>query len=65
MNVLWQQILKADPEYKPAPAYDKDQAKYDRMIVLPGGGWVTGEAAYYHYGRVDSPEPVTDASVGA
>src|SRR5690348_8299882 len=22
LNVLWQQILKADPEYKPAPAYD-------------------------------------------
>jgi predicted permease len=40
MNVLWQQILKADPEYKPAPAYDKGQPKYDRMIVLPGsGGW--------------------------
>jgi predicted permease len=40
MNVLWQQILKADPEYKPPAAYDKDSAKYDRMIVLPGsGGW--------------------------
>ena len=24
-NVLWQQILKADPEYKPPAAYDKDQ----------------------------------------
>ena len=40
LNVLWQQILKADPEYKPAPAYDTDQAKYNRMVVLPGsGGW--------------------------
>ena len=40
MNVLWQQILKADPEYKPPAAYDKDAAKYNSMIVLPGsGGW--------------------------
>lgn len=39
-NVLWQQILKADPEYKPAPAWDKNQDKYNRMVVLPGnGGW--------------------------
>jgi predicted permease len=39
-NVLWQQILKADPEYKPPPAWAKDQGKFDRMIVLPAsGGW--------------------------
>ena len=38
--MLWQQILKADPEYKPPAAYDKDAGKYNRMIVLPGsGGW--------------------------
>ncbi len=39
-NVLWQQILKADPEYKPPAAYNKDGAKFNRMIVLPAsGGW--------------------------
>ena len=39
-NVLWQQILKADPEYKPPAAYNKDGEKYNRMIVLPAsGGW--------------------------
>jgi predicted permease len=39
-NVLWQQILKADPEYKPPAAYDKDRGNFDRMVVLPGsGGW--------------------------
>jgi predicted permease len=40
LNVLWQQILKADPEYKPAPAYDKEFEAYNRMTVVPGsGGW--------------------------
>ncbi len=41
MNVLWQQILKADPEYKPAPAYAaKEREIYNRMVVLPAsGGW--------------------------
>ena len=40
LNVLWHQILKADPEYKPPKAYDKDAEKFNRMVVLPGsGGW--------------------------
>jgi predicted permease len=40
MNVLWQQILKADSEYKPAPAYAKDAERFNRIVVLPGsGGW--------------------------
>ena len=40
LNVLWQQILKADPEYKPPAAYDKEYAVYNRLVVLPGsGGW--------------------------
>ncbi len=40
LNVLWQQILKADPEYKPLPSYDKEFAVYNRMTVMPGsGGW--------------------------
>jgi predicted permease len=40
LNVLWQQILKTDPEYKPPAAYDKDATKYNSMTVLPGsGGW--------------------------
>ena len=39
-NVLWQQILKADPEYKPPAAYNKDGWKFNRMVVLSGsGGW--------------------------
>jgi predicted permease len=52
LNVLWQQILKADPEYKPAPAYDKDQAKYNRMIVLPASGG-------YSYFRNQFSKPLT------
>ncbi len=52
LNVLWQQILKADPEYKPAPAYDRDSEKYNRMIVLPGSaGW--------SYFRVRFSKPLT------
>ncbi|HEY1496595.1 MAG TPA: ABC transporter permease [Candidatus Solibacter sp.] len=40
LNVLWQQILKADPEYKPPPAWDKTAPLRDRRIVLPGSaGW--------------------------
>src|ERR1051326_5807233 len=40
LNVLWQQILKADPEYKPPAAYDKDSEEFNRMIAVPGsGGW--------------------------
>ena len=40
LNVLWQQILKADPEYKPPAAYDKDSEKFNRMIAISGsGGW--------------------------
>jgi len=40
MNVLQQQILKADPEYKPPPAYEKVSATRDQMVVLPGStGW--------------------------
>ena len=39
-NVLWQQILKADPEYKPPALYNKDAEKFNRMVVLAGsGGW--------------------------
>ena len=39
-NVLWQQILKADPEYKPPALYNKDAWKFNRMVVLGGsGGW--------------------------
>jgi predicted permease len=39
-NVLWQQILKADPEYKPPALYNKDAWKFNRMVVLAGsGGW--------------------------
>ena len=39
-NVLWQQILKADPEYKPPPAYAQDRAQLNRLVVLQGsGGW--------------------------
>ena len=52
LNVLWQQILKADPEYKPAPAYDRDSEKYNQMIVLPGSaGW--------SYFRVQFSKPLT------
>ncbi|HEY1241756.1 MAG TPA: ABC transporter permease, partial [Bryobacteraceae bacterium] len=40
LDVLWQQILKADPEYKPPAAYNPDGEKFNRMTVLPGsGGW--------------------------
>ena len=39
-NVLWQQILKADPEYKPPALYNKGAEKFNRMVVLGGsGGW--------------------------
>jgi predicted permease len=39
-NVLWQQILKADPEYKPPALYNKGAEKFNRMVVLAGsGGW--------------------------
>ncbi len=52
LNVLWQQILKADPEYKPPPAYDKDSDKFNRMIVVPGSaGW--------SYFRVQFSRPLT------
>jgi predicted permease len=52
LNVLWQQILKADPEYKPPPAYDRDAEKFNRMTVLPGsGGW--------SYFRVQFSRPLT------
>ncbi len=37
VNVLYQQILKSDPERRPAPAYDKGRAKWERMTVLPAG----------------------------
>src|SRR5215471_12947621 len=51
-NVLWQQILKADPEYKPPPAYAKDSSKYERMAVLPGSaGW--------SYFRMQFSKPLT------
>jgi predicted permease len=47
LNVLWQQILKADPENKPDP-----NSKPDRMIVLPGNsGW--------SYFRVQFAKPLT------
>ena len=40
LNVLQQQILKADPEYKPLPAYEKPDPRRELMAVLPGsGGW--------------------------
>jgi predicted permease len=51
-NVLWQQILKADPETKPRPAYDKEGYKFDRMIVLPG-------AAGWSYLRTQFSKPLT------
>ncbi len=52
LDVLWQQILKADPQYKPRPAYDKEFEKFDRMTVLPGsGGW--------SYFRVQFAKPLT------
>ncbi len=47
LNVLWQQLLKADPEYKPEP-----NGKPDRMVVLPGSaGW--------SYFRVQFAKPLT------
>ena len=36
-NVLYQQILKSDPERRPAPSYEKDREKRERMTVLPAG----------------------------
>jgi predicted permease len=52
LNVLEQQILKADPEYKPAPAYEKERAKRERMVVLDGSaGW--------SYFRVQYAKPLT------
>jgi predicted permease len=52
LDVLWHQILKADPEVKPAPAYDKERDKYDRAVVLPGSaGW--------SYFRVQFSKPLT------
>ena len=52
LNVLQQQILKADPEYKPPPAYEKDAANRDQMVVLPGSaGW--------SYFRVQFSKPLT------
>jgi len=52
MNVLWQQILKADPEYKPPAAYNKDSEKYNQLVVLPGsGGW--------SYFRLQFSKPLT------
>jgi predicted permease len=52
LNVLWQQILKADPEYKPPKAYQKDAAKFNALVVLPGSaGW--------SYFRVQFSKPLT------
>jgi predicted permease len=52
LNVLWQQILKADPEHKPAAAYDRDAEKFNRMLVLAGsGGW--------SYFRLQFSKPLT------
>ena len=52
LNVLWQQILKADPEYKPPPPYAKDSRKFDRMVAIAGsGGW--------SYFRVQFSKPLT------
>jgi predicted permease len=40
LNVLQQQILKADPEYKPPKAYEKRDPRAELMTVLPGStGW--------------------------
>jgi predicted permease len=51
LNVEWQQILKADPEYKPPPSWDKNR-KPDRMVALPGSaGW--------SYFRVQFSKPLT------
>ena len=37
LTVLWQQVLHADPEYKPRKT---GNGKYDRMLALPGeSGW--------------------------
>jgi putative ABC transport system permease protein len=36
-NVLYQQILKSDPERRPAPSYVKDREKRERITVLPAG----------------------------
>jgi predicted permease len=47
LNVLWQQILKADPEYKPGP-----DRKPDIMVAVPGSaGW--------SYFRVQFSKPLT------
>ena len=35
-NVLWHQIEAADPEHKPAPAYDADRDVRDRGTLLAG-----------------------------
>jgi predicted permease len=52
LNVLQQQILKADPEYKPPPAYEKRDPKRDLMTVLPGStGW--------SYFRTQFSQPLT------
>ncbi len=36
LNVLWQQILEADPERRPVAAWDKDYKLSNTMVVLPG-----------------------------
>src|SRR2546425_10914141 len=36
LNVLYDRIDKADPEYRPAPAWDKEAAVRRRAVVLPG-----------------------------
>src|SRR5215475_6216267 len=39
-NVLWHQILKADPEYKPPPAWVTGADREERLAAIAGsGGW--------------------------
>ncbi len=38
MDVIWQQILKHDPEEKPPAAYDKNYAARNRGTLLPASG---------------------------
>jgi predicted permease len=58
VNVLFQQILKSDPEWRPAPAYNKDRAKWERMTVLPAGNG-------FSYLRRQGSKPLTILMVTA
>jgi predicted permease len=51
-DLLWKQILKSDPDQKPAPAWDKDSEKHNRGTLLPGSGG-------YSYFRNSVAKPLT------